>query len=98
MIETKRARRKLTAREAAEKFGVSRRTIQAYMAEERAVYLARAQERRERMIDLARQGLGVRAIARELDVTPALVSIRLREAREAGVDLTITEPRLGAAS
>jgi len=40
------------------------------------------------MIDLARQGLGVRAIARELNVTAARVSTRLREAREAGIDLT----------
>jgi transposase len=78
----------MTAREAAEKFGVSRRTIARVMSEERADYVGRAQERRQRMIGLHRQGLGVRAIARELEVSPALVSARLKEARAAGVDLS----------
>lgn len=78
----------MTAREAAEKFGVSVRTVQRVVAEERSVYVGRAVSRREQIITLYRQGLKQKAIAEQLGVTPALVSMRLREAREAGVDLS----------
>lgn len=87
-----RARRKHTARELAERFGVSPRTIRNTVAEERAVYEGRANERRTQIIELARTGLGVRAIARQMEVDPGLVSKRLKEAREAGVDLTVNSP------
>lgn len=87
-----RARRKHTARELAERFGVTPRTIQSLVAEERAVYVGRANERRTQIIELARTGLGVRAIARQMEVDPGLVSKRLKEAREAGVDLTVISP------
>lgn len=83
-----RRQRRMTAREAAEKFGVSVRTVQRVVAEERSVYVGRAVSRREQIITLYRQGLKQKTIAEQLGVTPALVSMRLREAREAGVDLS----------
>ena len=83
----------MTASEAAKRFGVSPRTIRRVVAEERTDYVGRAASRRDQIIALHRQGLKQKAIAAQLDVTPALVSIRLREAREAGVDLS----RLSAA-
>lgn len=88
MIETVRKKRHGTARELAERFGVSPRTVQRLVAEERSEYVGRAASRRDQIIALHRRGLKQKAIAAQLDVTPALVSIRLREAREAGVDLS----------
>ena len=88
----KRGRRKHTARELGERLGVSPRTIRTYLAEERTDYVARAAARREQIIALHRQGRGVRATARQLGVDPGLVSKRLKEAREAGVDLSRIEP------
>jgi transposase len=85
---TKRVRRKITAREMAERFNVSPRTVRRAVAEERTTYEARADERRAQIIDRHRQGMTGTAIARELNITQALVSIRLREARTAGVDLS----------
>ena len=64
--------------------GLSPATIRRWTSEPREVYLARAQDRRARILELHAQGLGVRAIARELDCNPGLVSTRLKEAREAG--------------
>lgn len=77
-------RRGMTARELAERAGCSIRTAQAWTSEPREIYLERAQKRRARILELHAQGLGVRAIARELDCNPGLVSTRLKEAREAG--------------
>jgi len=94
--EIKRGRRNHTARELGERFGLTDRTIRSYFAEERADYESRAANRREQIIALHRQGLGVRATARQLGVDPGLVSKRLREAREAGVDLSRIEPDPGA--
>ncbi|WP_156150504.1 helix-turn-helix domain-containing protein [Gordonia sihwensis] len=82
----------MTAREAAERFGVSPRTIRYVVAEERTVYENRAAERREKIIELHRRGLRQKEIAAQLEVTPGLVSKRLREAREAGVDLSRIPP------
>mgnify|MGYP003381861246 CR=1 FL=1 len=78
----------MTATEAAKRFGVSPRTIRNVVAEERGEYVGRATTRRDQIIELHRQGLKQKAIATKLGVTPALVSIRLREAREAGTDLS----------
>lgn len=80
--------RRGTAAELARRFGVSERTIRYTVAEGRDDYEGRADERRARIVELHRGGLGVRAIARELGVSPALVSARLKEARALGVDLT----------
>lgn len=84
MTVIRRQRRKMTAREAAERLGVSARTIQTYMAEARADYLDRAQDRRSRILELHRAGVKGAVIARELGISEGLVSIRLKEAREAG--------------
>jgi predicted DNA-binding transcriptional regulator YafY len=86
--EPRRIRRKVTARELAERFGVSERTVQRSVAEERTIYEARANERRVKIIELHRAGHTRNQIAQALGVTPPLVSIRLREAREAGLDLS----------
>lgn len=90
IVEIKRVRRNKTARELADKFGISPRTVRRLVAEERETYERRAQETRERIIELKRQGLKQVAIAQQLGVTTGLVSIRLKEAREAGIDLTVT--------
>jgi len=86
--EPDRRKRRMTATEAAKRFGVSVRTIRNVVAEERSEYVGRAASRREQIIELYRQGLKQKAIAAQLDVTPTLVSIRLREAHETGVDLS----------
>ncbi|CAM5245603.1 MULTISPECIES: hypothetical protein [Streptomyces] len=83
-----RERRTATARELADRFGVSQRTVLRMVAEERSVYEGRSRQRRDRIVELHRQGLKGYEIARELSVSAGLVSIRLREARSAGVDLT----------
>ncbi len=77
-------RRGMTARELAERAGCSIRTAQAWTSEPRDIYLTRAEQRRVRILELHAQGLGVRAIARELECSPGLVSTRLKEAREVG--------------
>ncbi|MFI5945513.1 hypothetical protein ACIBCB_35450 [Streptomyces uncialis] len=58
------------------------------VAEERAAYEDRSRQRRDRIVELHRQGLKGYEIARELTISAGLVSIRLKEARSAGVDLT----------
>lgn len=87
MTEPDRRRRKVTAREAAKRFGVSPRTIRRVVAEDREDYVRRAASRREQIVDLYRQGMKQKEIAAKLGVTPALVSMRIREAREAGMPL-----------
>lgn len=86
--EPERTRRKHTARQLAAQFGVSVRTVQRTVAEERATYEGRADDRRARIVALHRKGLKGKEIAATLGVTPALVSMRLKEAREAGEDLS----------
>jgi len=88
MTQPDRRRRKMTASEAAKRFGVSPRTIRRVVAEERADYVGRATSRRDQIITLYRQGLKQIEIAEKLGVAKSLVSMRLREAREAGVDLS----------
>lgn len=80
----RRGRRKLTAREAAAKLGVSERTIRYYMAEERSAYEGRAKERRSKIVEMHRQGMKGHQIAKQLGISQGLVSTRLREARELG--------------
>ncbi|MEU8883861.1 hypothetical protein [Streptomyces hydrogenans] len=78
----------MTARELADRFGVSPRTVLRMVSEERATYEGRSRQRRDRILELHRQGLKGYEIASELSVSTGLVSIRLKEARAAGVDLT----------
>ncbi|MGW5801077.1 hypothetical protein ACWFQ7_32660 [Streptomyces bacillaris] len=86
--EPRRERRTVTARELADRFGVSPRTVLRMIAEERAEYEGRSRQRRDQIVELYRQGLKGCEIARELSISAGLVSIRLKEAREAGLDLT----------
>ncbi|MCT6782269.1 hypothetical protein LXH09_37235 [Streptomyces sp. CS7] len=86
--EPVRERRTATARELADRFGVSPRTVLRMVAEERAMYEARSRQRRNEIVELHRQGLKGYEIARELNVSAGLVSTRLKEARTAGMDLT----------
>lgn len=88
MTQPDRRRRKMTASEAAKRFGVSPRTIRNVVAEERSEYVGRAVSRRDQIVALHRQGLKQKSIAEQLGVAKSLVSMRLREAREAGVDLS----------
>lgn len=62
------ARRNMTAREAAELLGCSPRRIRAAMAEPRHEFLARAAERREKVLALREQGLKYREIAEQLSI------------------------------
>lgn len=80
----RRGRRPVSAREAAERLGVSVATVRRLMSEGRSTYEGRAQERRARIVELHRAGRTGAEIARELGISAGLVSTRLREAREAG--------------
>lgn len=55
-----------TARELAEKTGLSIRTAQRWTAEPRTNYLSRAEERRQEIRELREKGLSMRAIASEI--------------------------------
>lgn len=73
------ARRNKTARELAEQFGVSKRTIQRAIAEPREAYEARAAQRHERIHELRNDGLSMRAIASELNVSVGSVHYALNK-------------------
>ncbi|MFD5110267.1 hypothetical protein [Streptomyces cinereoruber] len=83
-----RERRTATARELADRFGVTPRTVRSMIAEERAAYEGRSRQRRDQIVELHRQGRKGYEIARELNISTGLVSTRLKEARLAGIDLT----------
>lgn len=85
------ARRSMTAREGAERFGVSTRTIQRVIAEPRAEFLARAAERRKRVLELRAQGLKLREIAEELEMTTGGVGTILHHVRKAQAKATPPE-------
>lgn len=87
MTEPIRGRRTETARELANRLGVSPRTIQRTVAEARQDFEARADERRERIIELARTEMTYTEIGAELGITSALVATRVVEARAAGIDI-----------
>jgi len=55
-----------TAREVADKTGLSIRTIMEWTAEPREAYLTRAERRRQQIRELREQGLSMRAIAAEV--------------------------------
>lgn len=74
------ARRNKTARELAEQFGVSRRTIQRAIAEPRAEYDARAAARHARIRELREEGKSMREIAAEIGVSVGTVHYALNKA------------------
>jgi transposase len=71
-------RRTKTARELAETFGASTRTVQRIIAEPRADYEARAIEKRRRAQQMRGEGASYREIADELGVGIGSVSALLR--------------------
>jgi len=73
-----RARRTHTARELGERFGRSPRTIRRIISEPRDDYLARAQERAERIRKLRQSGMTMRAIAAELGCSVGTVHYALK--------------------
>lgn len=73
------ARRNKTARELAEQFGVSTRTIQRAIAEPREDFEARAAERHTRIRELRAEGKSMRAIATELGVSVGTVHYALQK-------------------
>lgn len=79
MSALKPVRRQFTAREAAERLGVTTRTVQRLMAEPRDQYLARANTKREQVAELRTQGLSIRAIANELGISKSTVGRYVQE-------------------
>ena len=75
-------RRKRPARELAEQFGVSTRTIQRLIAEPRDEFEARAAENRRRAVELREQGLKYREIAEEMGIQIGTVGKLLHDARK----------------
>jgi len=65
----RKVRRKVTAREAAERLGISTRTVQRVAAEPRADYERRARERGEQILRWRDEGLLWREIADLLNLT-----------------------------
>lgn len=68
-----------TARELAQKTGLSIRTAQRWTAEPRTNYLTRAEERRQQIRKLRKTGLSMRAIAAEIDCSVGTVHNALKD-------------------
>ena len=68
-----------TAREVAEKTGLSIRTIMEWTAEPRDAYLSRAEQRRQKIRELRETGLSMRAIAKELNISVGTVHYALNK-------------------
>lgn len=80
MSALKPGRRPVSARVLAERVGVSERTIKRYIAEPRAEYDARTEARHERIRELRTEGLSMRAIAAELEISVGTVHYALQKA------------------
>lgn len=93
MVTPTRARRTKTARELAKRFNVTERTIRNTVAEAREDFLARANERRTKILELWNQGWTQTAISEEIGYPLSMVSLRIKEAREN--DPTIRKPKPG---
>lgn len=79
MAALKPGRRKGTAREMAERLGVSERTIRRYVAEPRAEFDARTAARHNRIRELREEGKSMRAIAEELSISVGTVHYALNK-------------------
>lgn len=78
-------RRTKTARELAERLGVSVRTIRKIAAEPREEFEDRARQRRERAAELRASGLKYKEIAAEMGISTGAVGALLHEARKYSV-------------
>jgi transposase len=74
-------KRKKTARESAEKFGVTERTIRNWLAQPRAEFLAEATRRRKQALALKEQGLTRRQVAEEMEISFEAAKALLKRAR-----------------
>lgn len=79
MSALKPVRRQFTAREAAERLGVTTRTVQRLMAEPRDQYLARANAKREQVAELRAEGMSVRFIAEKLEISKSTAGRYVQE-------------------
>lgn len=68
-----------TIKEAAALTGLSPRSIRRWTSEPREVYLARADEKRQRVLELHEQGMSMRAIANEIGCSVGLVHYYVHE-------------------
>jgi len=75
-------RRTKTARELAEKWGVSERSVARRIAEPRAEFLARAKARRDRAVELRAEGLTYAEIAEAMEVPLGTVGRLLHDAKK----------------
>lgn len=78
MTALRPGKRRGTAREMAERLGVSDRTIRNYMAQPRAEYISDASKRRQRIRVLRAQGMSYRAIAAEVGCSISTVHYALK--------------------
>ncbi|WP_301851156.1 sigma factor-like helix-turn-helix DNA-binding protein [Rhodococcus pyridinivorans] len=85
------ARRNRSARELAERLGISPRSVRNIVAEPRDQYLARAAERRKRVLELRAQGLKLREIAEQVGMTTGGVGTIIHHARKAEAAAQTTE-------
>lgn len=70
----------LTAAELARRTGKHITTIQRWTSEPREMYEARAAERRQKVVEMRKQGMTMRAIAAELGVSVGLVGTYAKQA------------------
>lgn len=76
------ARRSMTAKEGAERLGVSPRTIQRIIAEPRKEFEGRARERRNRAFELRKTGMKYREIAETMGISIGTVGSLLHDAKK----------------
>jgi DNA-directed RNA polymerase specialized sigma24 family protein len=81
MASNRPVKRNKTARESAEKFGVTERTIRNWMAQPRAEFLADADRRRKQALALKEQGLKYTEIAEKMEISSGSARVLVHRAR-----------------
>jgi DNA-binding NarL/FixJ family response regulator len=77
--ELRRPRNGRTIKQAARLTGLTEQTIKRWTSEPRETYLSRAQQRRERILELRATGMSMRAIATEVGCAVGTVHNALKE-------------------